>query len=416
VNYHFSVMDSASGVQSFSPQFRINGGAWQALQGDGNSRSIPSAAGGAVIDFRASAVDKAGNTRQFPDAPDSTTRVDLTPPGFPGGLQVQARAGGAFRVSWTAPTADNGAPVQSYVLQHQAPGGTFQDLATPVGTNHTAEGPALDSATHAFRVAAVDAAGNQGAFTGPQSGVAHNRAPEGVLVASTTSHGSPAPGGLAAFQWNALQGGPGETLRYRYAVTGNATHSFAASDPSTTLLQVQVPVTNPGTWYFHVGGVGAGGLTAAAPVAFEVLPAIDLSQVAAYNRGIKVTSTDVDGGALVSWALPDNPPATVAGVQIWRIDDGGLVLVATLPADQPDFLKGSWIDPNGGQEYVVTAYYADSLGEFSATAPPGKDHYTLSSASDERARIRPWAMGPVLFLALGGLVAGIVFVVRRPTR
>src|SRR5205814_408722 len=68
-------------------------------------------------------------------------------------------------------------------------------------------------------------------------------------------------------------------------------------------------------------------------------------QVTSANKAVKVTVTRDGSDNVVTFVLPSNPPATPAGVQVFR-SNSPYVLVTTLAAGSPGFTARSYRDSN----------------------------------------------------------------------
>lgn len=144
-------------------------------------------------------------------------------------------------------------------------------------------------------------------------------------------------------------------------------------------------------------------------------------QMAAANRGVVVTVTREGDANVIAFTLPANPPAPIAGVQVWR-SNSPFVLAADLPAGTPSFTAGKFTDTSpdakASTQYVVTVYYADGQGKATSSDPqtvPGFDSLAPASVptppADEDDNLMYYIVGGVVLLLL--MILLIVVVVQR---
>lgn len=154
---------------------------------DGGPTSIATVTGTTFSDagitgthsYQVTAIDAAGNESVFSNIASATAAgtVDITPPTAPTSLVATAStATGTIALSWTASTDDVG--VTGYRV--------FRDNgATPIATvSGTTFNDPNQLGTHVYVVAAIDAAGNQSAFS--NSATATITIPEGTTLAGLT--------------------------------------------------------------------------------------------------------------------------------------------------------------------------------------------------------------------------------------
>lgn len=116
--------------------------------------------------------------------------IDSLPPDAPAAPAVTpaASATGLFQLGWGAPADPGGSGVASYTIQRSLNGGGFVDLVGGHATlsfdaNVAASGPG----TYRFRVGAVDAAGNAGAFSPDSAAVLYDPTPPSATITGPTS-------------------------------------------------------------------------------------------------------------------------------------------------------------------------------------------------------------------------------------
>src|SRR6185503_4159607 len=125
--------------------------------------------------YRVRAVDAANNLGVFSNTSSATT-PDTTPPSAPGTLTSNAVSSTQIDLSWSAATDDVG--VTGYRVERctGASCANFAQIATPTGTSFSDMG--LTPATsYSYRVRAIDAANNAGAFSNASSATTPDTTP-----------------------------------------------------------------------------------------------------------------------------------------------------------------------------------------------------------------------------------------------
>jgi hypothetical protein len=136
-------------------------------QVDGTSTSYAdtSVAASSSYSYRVRALDAAGNTGAYSNSANVTTPAgpDTDPPSAPGTLTATAASSSEVGLSWGAATDDSAVV---YDLERCKGSGCtdFAPLATTATTDYSDTSVAADS-TYSYRVRAVDAAGNTGAYS-----------------------------------------------------------------------------------------------------------------------------------------------------------------------------------------------------------------------------------------------------------
>ena len=120
--------------------------------------------------YRVLAVDAAGNAGAFSSTSSATTQAgpDTTPPSAPGTLTSSVISATQIDLSWGVATDNVG--VTGYRVERCAGAScsSFAQIATPAGTSYSDMGLAA-STQYTYRVRAVDAAANQGAYSNTSS-------------------------------------------------------------------------------------------------------------------------------------------------------------------------------------------------------------------------------------------------------
>lgn len=161
--------EPGAGIAFFTLWGRQAGSSWLVISDatDATSALFEGAENGKRYDFRVHATDFAGNIETPPEAPEATTLVDLSPP-VTAVTPLPPFSPAEIVLRWAGedypqdPGTQN-AGVQHYDVQISIAGGPWGDLALGVqATSLTFEGD--NGVDYAFRVRAVDRAGNIEAY------------------------------------------------------------------------------------------------------------------------------------------------------------------------------------------------------------------------------------------------------------
>ena len=167
---HWTGMDTApsactpSGIASYDVQYRVNGGSWVAWkeQTTDTSGTIQSGTNGSLYEFRARAVDEAGNVQTFGNA-QASTRVDTLAPIAEVQDLSQYTFTSSFNVHWTG--TDNLSGIVAFDAQWRVAGGVWQTLVENTTQSFLQFTGAQNGVTYEFRARARDAAGNVQAYS-----------------------------------------------------------------------------------------------------------------------------------------------------------------------------------------------------------------------------------------------------------
>jgi predicted phage tail protein len=282
----------------------------------GTSETVKGLTNGTTYYFEVSAVNDVG-AGSASGSVSATPAAAITAPGAPGRLTA---TGGKVQVilSWTAPGSTGGAAISGYIVyKGSSPGGESASPVTgsPVkGTSYTVTGLA-NATTYYFKVAAVNAAKQQGKDSGEASAktlpvsassasasasASASQSPSTGSTGSVGAAGIPgAPGGLTAtpgnaearLSWNAPASDGGSPV-VSYRVYQGISSGFALTTPvstipvasttstgatstgtagngaavtsSTSMSTTVTGLTNGTTYYFVVAAVSADGKTSGA--------------------------------------------------------------------------------------------------------------------------------------------------------
>ncbi|HSM59034.1 MAG TPA: fibronectin type III domain-containing protein [Candidatus Sulfomarinibacteraceae bacterium] len=140
-------------------QYRVNGGSWVAWKQETTETSgtIQSGANGNLYEFRARAVDEAGNVQAF-SAVQASTRVDTLPPAVAVRDMDTYTFTSSFFVYWDG--SDNLSGIESFDAQWRQAGGVWQTLVENTALRSFEFTGAQNGVTYEFRARARDRVGN----------------------------------------------------------------------------------------------------------------------------------------------------------------------------------------------------------------------------------------------------------------
>ena len=148
-----------SGIAYYDVQYNINGGTWTDWKMHATSTSAQFKGGqhNVIYQFRARAVDKAGNVQAFGGS-QAQTRVDSEPPVVSVNALPEYTLEQVFGVSWSG--SDSGSGVAHYDVQYRINDGPWENwLVNTTATSAQFTG-AQDNSTYQFRARGTDNVGN----------------------------------------------------------------------------------------------------------------------------------------------------------------------------------------------------------------------------------------------------------------
>ena len=235
------------------------------------------AAASTTYSYRVRAVDAAGNFGAYSNIATATTPApaDTQAPRAPGTLTAMATTQSQINLGWGAATDNVG--VTGYRVERCAGAGctTFTQIATPATTSYS-DTTAAASTTYGYRVRAVDAAGNLGAYSN-------------IATATTPDTQAPAaPGTLTATAASPAQvnlgWGPPRTTSASLAIGSSAAPACRARTsprsrrPATTSYNDATAAAST-TYGYRVRAVdAAGNLGAYSNIATATTPAVPDTQ------------------------------------------------------------------------------------------------------------------------------------------
>ncbi len=361
--------DSASGIASYVLHVTDEGGADVFLGDVGNvtSRSVD-ASDGQRLFARVAAVDGAGRQGAFSSASDGIV-LDTTPPVLAGGARDAGDWDDAtVAFDWDAAT-DAGSGTAGYVLEIAtlpSPGAVIATLSpTAIAASYDAAAHADGSVFHA-RVAAVDALGNQSAFSGWTDGVT-------LDAAAPTAPGTPAgPGAFALaspvrFQWAAAADAVSGVVDYRVRVATATDGSGLLHDGTTGgALLLDLAGTDGQTLHARVSAIDAAGFEGGSS-AWSAAVVVDLLPPGA-------PGTPSDAGdftrspASFSWTAATDSASGIASYVLHVTDEGG----ADVFLGDVGNVTSRSVDASDGQRLFARVAAVDGAGRQGA----------FSSASD----------------------------------
>jgi titin len=280
---------------------------------------------GSVYQFRITARNAAGLGSSVSLA---TSVAPRTPPSAPINLGAVS-SDGTVALVWAAPSSNGGATVTGYIVDRSADGGITWSTATTTGTTGAVISGLTNGTTYAFRVRAVNAAG-EGSNTATVSAL------PAAVPSAPTSLGTLVGDSQVSITWSAPSSNGGASIvGYRVEQSsdgGSIWTTIVTSTPTRNYLVVGL--ANGTSYRFRVTAVNAVGVGAASTTAAGVIPIttsaapINLLPVASngqvslswsapvYNGGSSVTSYVVeisrDGGR--SWASAATPSGTSTAI------------------------------------------------------------------------------------------------------
>jgi fibronectin type 3 domain-containing protein len=324
---------------------------------------------GTSYSYRVRATDAAGNLGSYSNVASATTTTpDTTPPSAPAALSATAASATQINLSWTAATDNVG--VTGYRVESCQGSGctTFTQIGTPTGTTFSNTGLTA-STSYSYRVRAVDAAGNLGAYSNVAS----------VVTLATPDTTAPtAPTGLSAkvagsaeidLAWTASTDNVGVTSYQILRCQGSTTCTNFAQVGTSTVTSFSNTGLTPSTIYrYRVRAVdGAGnvsgnsntvsGTTTAAPDTTPPSAPGGLAAVATSQTQISVSWT----------AATDN--VGVIGYQLERCSGSGCSTFAQIAAPTATSFNDSGLTASTSYSYRARAVdAAGNLGAYSAVA------------------------------------------------
>ena len=288
----------------------------------GTTFTDPGLTGSTTYRYRVRAVDAAGNLGAYSSIATATTPAppDTTAPSAPTGLTPTAISSTRIDLSWTAAT-DNVAVTGYRVERCQGAGCTsWAQVGTPTTTSFSNTGLTA-STTYRFRVRAVDAAGNLGAYSAIATGTTPTPADTTAPSAPTGLTATPAAPTQVNLSWTASTDNVGVTGYRVERCQGAGCTSWAQVGTPTATTYGDTGLSASTTYRYRVRAVdAAGNLSAYSAIATATTPAAP--DTAAPSVPAALTATAAVGQVALSWtASTDN--VAVTGYRVERCQGSG---------------------------------------------------------------------------------------------
>ncbi|MCB0037220.1 MAG: DNRLRE domain-containing protein, partial [Anaerolineales bacterium] len=156
VSWHGSDNEGGSGIESYDVQYRVDGGVWQdwRLHVTDNSAVFDGGENGRFYEFRARAVDMAGNSEPFGEAEAETTVDSIPPTSVINPLPTLIKEP-TVTISWQGTDGPVGSGIQYFDVRYQVGEGNWT-LWQAQTTATSALFTAPQDGTYRFEVRAVD--------------------------------------------------------------------------------------------------------------------------------------------------------------------------------------------------------------------------------------------------------------------
>ena len=274
--------------------------------------------GGTSYSYAVKAIDAAGNLSAY-----STTVVVTTPPGAdaspptaPSALTATASGASGINLSWTASTDNVG--VTGYRIERCTGAGcsTFTQVATSTGT--TFSNISLTASTsYSYRVRAVDAAGNLGAYSPVATATTTSgadttppTAPSGLTATATGSSG-------VSLSWTASTDNVGVTGYRIERCTGASCTGFAQIASPTGTTFGDTGLSGSTSYSYRVRAIDAAGNLSAYSAVASATTAAPLVAAPTAN----FTATPVSGTAPLTVNFTSTSSGTI-DTYAWDFGDG----------------------------------------------------------------------------------------------
>jgi glucose/arabinose dehydrogenase/chitodextrinase len=313
--------------------------------------------------YRVRAIDAAGNLGAYSSIASATT-PDATPPIAPSGLTATPVSATRINLAWTAAT-DNVAVTGYRVERCQGATCTnFVQISTPTATSYADTGR-TSATTYRYRVRAIDAAGNLGAYSS--------------IVTATTLDGTPpsAPSGLSAtavsatqvnLVWNAATDNVGVTGYRVERCQGASCTNFAQIATPTATSHNDTGRTAATTYRYRVRAVdAAGNVGAFSTIASATTPASGDTIPPSAPSGLTASAVSATQVNLAWTAATDN--VGVTGYRVERCQGASCINFAQVAAPTGTSFNDTGAAASTTYLYQVRAVdAAGNLGPYSNVA------------------------------------------------
>jgi chitodextrinase len=314
--------------------------------------------------YRVRAVDAAGNVSQNSNT--VTVSTDTTSPSAPTTLSAVAVSTSQINLTWSASTDDIG--VTGYRLERcQGAGCTnFAQIATPTTTSFNNTGRSAGT-SYSYRVRAIDAAGNLGAYSATASATTLDTSlpttPSNLLAAAVTS-------GQINLSWTASTDNVGVAGYEVDRCLGAACTNFAQIAAPATPGYSDTAVAAATSYRYRARARDAAGNTSGnSSIAEATTPAASDTQAPTAPAGL--TAAAVSGTQInLAWtAATDNISVTGYAVERCLSASCTYAQIGTLPGTAASYSDAAGLVANTGYSYRVRATdAAGNLGPYSNIA------------------------------------------------
>ena len=344
--------DGGSPVTGYRIERSLGAGGWTVLAASvvGTSYQVSGLTNGTAEQFRITALNNAGS-----GLPVSTSSV--TPRSIPGAAtSLSATLGnGSATIAWTAPSTDGGSTITGYVVERSNDGGlTWSGAGSTATTSFVASGLA-NGTTYAFRVRAVNVAG------------------QGVASSATSVTPSTVPG--APLNPVATAGDGSVTIVWAAPATdgGLSVSSYIVEQSTDGGISWQTVVTtadrsavvsglaNGSVYRFRISARNAAGTGSSVSLSGAIAPRTP--PTAPVNLSVVAS----DGTAALVWAVPTSDGgAPVTSYIVERSTDGGRTwATATTTSTTGAVLSGL----TNGTAYAFRVIAVNAAGSGAPSAP-----------------------------------------------
>jgi fibronectin type 3 domain-containing protein len=313
--------------------------------------------------YRVLAVDAAGNPGPYSNISSATT-PDTTPPSAPGTLTSSAASGTEINLSWSAAVDNVG--VTGYLVERcsGADCTTFTQIATPTGTTYNDTG--LTAATsYSYRIRAVDAATNLGAFSNISSATTQEPPDTTPPSAPGTLTASAASDTEIDLSWSAATDDVGVTGYRVERCSGGGCATFLQVATATGTTYNDTSLTAATSYSYRVRAVDAAGNPGpSSNVSSATTPDTTPPSPPGALTANAVSSTQIN----LAWgAATDNVGVTAYRVE--RCTGAGCTVFAEIAAPTGTSFNDTGLTASTSYSYRVRAVdAAGNAGGFSNTS------------------------------------------------
>ena len=363
INLNWGVATDDVGVTGYRVERCAGGGCGSFVQvatAAGTSFSDAGLTPSTSYSYRVRAVDAAGNPGTFSNTSSATT-PDTSPPSAPGALTSSAGSSSEINLLWGAATDDVG--VTGYRVERCTGAGcaNFAQVATAAGTSFNDTG--LTSSTfYSYRVRAVDAAGNAGAFSNISSATTPDTSPPSAPTTLTAIAVSSTQIDLL---WDAATDDVGVTGYRIERCSGAACNTFAQIATPTGTSFGDTGLTVSTSYSYRVRAVDAAGN---AGTYSNISSATTPDTTPPSAPGTLSSSVVSDTQINLSWgAATDN--VGVIGYRVERCAGAGCATFAQIATPTGTTFSETGLTASTSYSYRVRAVdAADNFGAFSNTS------------------------------------------------